>query len=58
MRKKTVVAASVLAAGLVAAQASPSWAAEPEPPPYPVWCLHVILPGGVPLPVICVPYPL
>jgi hypothetical protein len=55
MRKVSVVLAGLLTAGFVGATAGPALASDEAV--YPVLCLHIVLPNGTPLPVVCIPDP-
>ncbi|MDQ1748498.1 MAG: hypothetical protein QOD07_2761 [Frankiaceae bacterium] len=54
MRTTGAALGALLLAAVTVAGAAPASASEPI---YPVICLHMILPGGVPLPEVCLPYP-
>jgi hypothetical protein len=58
MRKLKVAAAVLIATGFVAVGAAPAAASTEEAEAaYPVICFQEVLPGGQPLPEICLPWP-
>jgi hypothetical protein len=60
MQKLSAFAVAVFTVGFVATVSPPASAAESTPArdtAYPVICFQEVLPGGHPLPEICLPWP-